>query len=316
MQHLLKKNFWVVHVLVLAACALFAAKGTNHVIEAKYLLGDAKKKAARAKAPRAGGDTKPKAEKDDAVVISRNMFCSVCEPPKPLDPVATSPTDPSDPNNPPITSLPLTLLETSVSSDDVFSSATVSNSTTFRAGSYWLHEEIPDAGEIVYISPRYVDFHNKSANRIERLDLLGVAAKAAPPAEVKPAAPATGDAEAMLLAEVDKGVKKVDDTHYEIDRSLVDKILNDPNVIARSARIVPSIKDGKANGFKMYAIRPNSVYAKIGMQNGDTIHAINGYEITSPDKALEVYQKVKSASSLSVEVTRRGQPLNLSYSIK
>jgi general secretion pathway protein C len=126
--------------------------------------------------------------------------------------------------------------------------------------------------------------------------------------------PANPDAE--LLAAVDKGVKKLDETRYDIDRALVEKILSDPTVAARSARIVPSVKDGKSNGFKMYAIRPNSLFAKIGLQNGDTITSINGLDMSSPDRALEVYTKVRSASSLSVSVIRRGQPVNLDYSIK
>ena len=79
---------------------------------------------------------------------------------------------------------------------------------------------------------------------------------------------------------------------------------------------MPSIKDGKANGFKLYAIRPNSLFAKIGLQNGDTIQSINGFDMSSPDKALEVYTKVRSSSALSVSVLRRGLPTNLDYSIK
>jgi general secretion pathway protein C len=66
----------------------------------------------------------------------------------------------------------------------------------------------------------------------------------------------------------------------------------------------------------MYAIRPNSVFAKIGMQNGDTISSINGFDMTSPDKALEVYTKVRSASNLSVSLVRRGQPVSMEYAIK
>ena len=75
-------------------------------------------------------------------------------------------------------------------------------------------------------------------------------------------------------------------------------------------------QNGQPNGFKLYAIRPSSVYAKIGLMNGDTIHAVNGFELTSLDKGLEVYTKVKESTSLSVSITRRGKPLNLSYSIK
>ena len=45
----------------------------------------------------------------------------------------------------------------------------------------------------------------------------------------------------------------------------------------------------------MYAIRPNSLFGKIGLQNGDTIKSINGIDMSSPDKALEVYTKVRVA---------------------
>jgi general secretion pathway protein C len=82
------------------------------------------------------------------------------------------------------------------------------------------------------------------------------------------------------------------------------------------ARIVPSFKNGEANGFKLFAIRPGSLYSKIGIQNGDIIHKINGFSMNSPDKALEVYQKLKSARSIDVELTRRGRNQKMTYNIQ
>jgi general secretion pathway protein C len=167
--------------------------------------------------------------------------------------------------------------------------------------------------------PKHVDFMNDSANRVERVDLGGIpqtpaVAAAAPITPTTP--PVDANPESELSSAVDKGVKKIDDTHYEIDRSLVDKILGDPSVVMRQARIVPSIVNGKPNGFKMYAIRQNSAFAKIGMQNGDTITSINGFDMTSPDKVLEIYTKVRSASNLSIAIIRRGQASAMEYSIK
>ena len=40
------------------------------------------------------------------------------------------------------------------------------------------------------------------------------------------------------------------------------------------------------------------------------------WDMTSADKALEVYSKVREASSLSVTITRRGKPVTLNYSIR
>jgi general secretion pathway protein C len=125
-----------------------------------------------------------------------------------------------------------------------------------------------------------------------------------------------GEPKDEMASMLDEGIKQVDEGNYEISRSLVDKVLANPMAVARGARVVPSVKSGKANGFKLYAIRPSSVYAKIGLRNGDTIHEINGFELTTPDKALEVYTKVREASNLSVQITRRSKPVTINYTIR
>jgi general secretion pathway protein C len=320
----LKRYFWVVPIVIITACGVLAARAANHVIEAKLLSTTAPRREPTTPRAKPRSEPKPPPSKDADGVVARNMFCSTCEPPKP--PEAATPAAPSDDNNPPQTSLPLALVATIVASDQSASAATIVNTSNQRAGSYHVGDEIPEAGEVKRIRSKWVDFHNKATNRIERV-AIGVppgsgspqvaAAPAPAPAPATPPPAAEGQSpESDLLAAVDKGVKRVSDTSFDIDRALVDKILLDPSVVARQARIVPSIKDGKANGFKMYAIRPNSVFAKIGLQNGDTIQSINGFDMSSPDKALEVYTKVRSASNLSISILRRGQPVQMEYSIK
>jgi type II secretory pathway component PulC len=110
-------------------------------------------------------------------------------------------------------------------------------------------------------------------------------------------------------------IEKIDDTHVRLPRATVDALLADPMGVAKGARVVPSVKNGQASGFKLYAIRPSSVYARLGLMNGDTISAINGEDVTTPDRALEVYTKVKSASELKLDITRRGQPVELTITI-
>jgi general secretion pathway protein C len=83
-----------------------------------------------------------------------------------------------------------------------------------------------------------------------------------------------------------------------------------------SVRVVPSVKDGRPNGFKLYAIRPGSLFALNGLENGDTVRSINGMDMSSPDRALEVYTKLRNASHLSVQVERRGSALGLDYTIR
>ena len=119
-----------------------------------------------------------------------------------------------------------------------------------------------------------------------------------------------------LAAVIDAGIREVDPTTREIRAEVVDKILANPMAIAKGARIVPSMVNGKPAGFKLYAVRPSSLYAKLGLANGDTILSINGQELTSADKALEIYAKIRDASRLEVSVERRGKPLRLVWLLK
>jgi type II secretory pathway component PulC len=100
-------------------------------------------------------------------------------------------------------------------------------------------------------------------------------------------------------------VRKLDDLNYEVPRTTIDLILANPDFYARQARLVPSVH-GSVDGFKLYAIQPGSLWAAIGVMNGDTLHAINGTELTSPDKALELFQKIRDANEIKLDVIRRG----------
>jgi general secretion pathway protein C len=113
-----------------------------------------------------------------------------------------------------------------------------------------------------------------------------------------------------------EGVKQLSENQYVVARSEINNALTNLSDLATKARIVPSFKNGVANGFKLFSIVPDSLYAKIGVQNGDVIRRINGYEMNSPDKALEIYQKLRDASRIEIELERRGEALRKSYSIE
>jgi general secretion pathway protein C len=113
-----------------------------------------------------------------------------------------------------------------------------------------------------------------------------------------------------------EGVKQLSENQYVVAKSEINNALTNLSDLATKARIVPSFKNGVANGFKLFSIVPDSLYAKIGVQNGDVIRRINGYEMNSPDKALEIYQKLRDASRIEIELERRGETIRKTYSIE
>ena len=115
---------------------------------------------------------------------------------------------------------------------------------------------------------------------------------------------------------VGAGIKETGTDTYEIPRDEINKALGNLNDIAMQARIVPAFKDGVATGFKLFSIRPDSLYTKIGIQNGDIIRRINGFEMNSPDKALEIYSKLKESTRIEIEVDRNGSPVRKTYNVR
>ncbi len=99
-------------------------------------------------------------------------------------------------------------------------------------------------------------------------------------------------------------------------RTELDKALANLNDLAMQARIVPAFKDGQAEGFKLFSIRPDSLYSKIGIVNGDVIKRINGFDMNSPEKALEIYTKLKDANRIDVEIDRNGTSVRKTYNVR
>jgi general secretion pathway protein C len=142
------------------------------------------------------------------------------------------------------------------------------------------------------------------------------AAPSAPPAE--PAAPPGGKgAPGTVPSEIAEKIEKVSETEFNVDRAVVDNILEHQAELMRTARIVPEKgADGKTVGIRLFGVRPDTLLGTLGLQNGDRLETINGFNMGNPEEALNAYARLRSASKLTIKVTRRGKPTTLDFNIK
>jgi general secretion pathway protein C len=119
----------------------------------------------------------------------------------------------------------------------------------------------------------------------------------------------------QVPSEISDKIQRVSETEFNVDRAVIDNILENQATLMRSARIVPEQKDGKTVGIRLFGIRSDTLLGTLGMQNGDRLEKINGFDMASPEKALEAYARLRTATSLTVQVTRRGKPLTIEYKI-
>jgi general secretion pathway protein C len=96
----------------------------------------------------------------------------------------------------------------------------------------------------------------------------------------------------------------------------LDTVLANPNQLLMQARVVPAFRHGAAQGFKLFSIRPGSLYERIGLQNGDVMQRINGLSLDSVEQGLYAFQKLRESPRIELEVERNGQPVRLTYSMR
>lgn len=315
-----KSYFWVFRLVVVFAAGYLVARTANVFVgeslrvPASEIAAGPKKAPARARRVRAqnpGVST--------MAFLERNLFNAeredlIPEPPKKTEEAEKKDDGPLviDDENCKPSSLQAKLLATFVSEGQPELSVAVFQGTKEDEDTLALRpgDQVLETAELLFVDFRKAYIKNKG--KCESLSLEEQKPAAARPAVARRApAPSNDDKDGL-----GKGVAKTGNDEWSIPREEIDNVLSNLNKVATQARIVPSFHNGKANGFKLFSIRPNSLYSKIGIQNGDIVQRINGYEINSPDKALEIYTKLKDAQTITVDLVRRGKSKTLSYNIQ
>jgi general secretion pathway protein C len=293
------------NVVVVGVCAGLAGRAAGHLVEGS--VGDASSGLpARHRPPPA---EPPPHSKDGDQIVARNVFCSGCTPVQRSEKRV-------DPDTPRPTTLALELISTMiVRSDERYSMAVIRDLSTKQKdpGLFNKGAVIGATGaEVLEVRPKRVLLRN--GDRVEYLALDVDVAPGSPPAASTPGvAPPSGvDAAA---GDLDRGVRCAGHA-CTVDRALVERLLANTAALASAARVFPSVKDGRPNGFKLSAIRANGIFDKLQFQNDDTIKRINGNDMSSIDAALALFTKLRSASHLSVQVERRGETVTLDYTIR
>jgi len=319
-------------LMTLTLSALFLARGTTSLVAAAVLPP-------QPQAPRPDSATKvqrpPGADAPDPhAILARNIFdpsTGPLWPPKPASvPEAEAGDEPAPEmvgdDMPPHCEGALRLVA-AVHSDTLpeWSFATLTTGSD-KPLLYRLGMRIEDK-EVVSIYPKAV-YLRQGNGRLCSLQMFfdknaarpAAVATRTPPPVTTPVAPtlpgglsAPG---AISEAELDQNIKAQSETKFTVPRTFVDKLLKNQAQIMSAARIVPHEENGRMLGVKLYGIRKNSLLGKLGMQNGDMLRTINGFEMSSPDSALEAYARLRNASNLSVAIVRRGQPTTLDYDIQ
>ncbi|NOY87196.1 MAG: hypothetical protein GXP52_07860 [Deltaproteobacteria bacterium] len=245
-----------------------------------------------------GGDA------DAAAVLHRNLFGSR---------IGQTPSDKNENaavgGSLPGSALPLQLLGTVVNVKGGRSFAIIQNSSTNKQQLYFAGDFVADGVTLVSVARnRVILMRNGHREVLEK-----IAERAAAPSARK------FGVRAVRSGRENTGgitVRKVSDNNYVMDRREVDGVLGNFSKLLTQVRLIPHFSNGKPDGFKVFNIRPNSLFMKLGMVNGDIIKRVNGLEISGPEQALQMFQQLKDESRITLVIERFRKNLTLHYEIR
>ena len=99
-----------------------------------------------------------------------------------------------------------------------------------------------------------------------------------------------------------------------LSKKTVNENLNDLKSIMSQAVLRPFLNEGVQEGLIISNIASNSLYEKMGLQNGDIIIDVNNKRMQSADNLLQTVNLMQSGSSIAVNVKRNGKIETINYS--
>ena len=101
-----------------------------------------------------------------------------------------------------------------------------------------------------------------------------------------------------------------------IDKRVLNAAIDDISQTMTDARMLPNQKNGKVEGFRVSEIKPDGIFAKLGLQDGDILLRFNDFPVNSPDSALQSLVALKGQNRVTLDLLRDDKPVTYSFDIR
>lgn len=178
---------------------------------------------------------------------------------------------------------------------------------------YLVGATLPGGATLVEVQRNQVVIETAGGRR-ETLKIDLEASSAQPAARSATRAGARGSA-ARPTQPASSGIREIGENRWLIPAEEADRARGNINELLRQARVEPNIVDGQTSGFVVRMIRPGSLFSMLGIQVGDVLRDVNGVQLDTPEKALQIFQQLREAKQISISLERQGTPQTFSYEI-
>ncbi|NBO39098.1 PDZ domain-containing protein, partial [bacterium] len=124
----------------------------------------------------------------------------------------------------------------------------------------------------------------------------------------------------VLISSADKhiedGFQRIG-TKIEVDGRYRDRLIRDelPNILMQASS-EPVVVNGEITGFRIFQFDQNSIFHKLGLQDGDVIREINGIPLNNVARTIQFLNGLREENHVQVNVLRNGSPVTLDLNVR
>jgi general secretion pathway protein C len=101
-----------------------------------------------------------------------------------------------------------------------------------------------------------------------------------------------------------------------VTRDEIERYRQDARLIWDNIGILPVSENGDFKEFRVTFVAPGSVFAQLGLQEGDVLKEANGIKLDGYAAALRLYAEIDRMDAFKLVIERNNQTRELEYEIR
>jgi general secretion pathway protein C len=175
---------------------------------------------------------------------------------------------------------------------------------THRQELYGVGDQIRGA-RIVAIAWDRVTLERGGQEATLELTPPGERREAAPVDQPEPTAPAQADT-----------IRRTSGDAYIVDRRELAGAVDNVSGLMTQLRAVAEMADGRPSGFRLFQIKEDSIFRRLGLQDGDVVQRVNGTTLSDPTALLSFLGRLRNEPRVAVDIVRAGTARTLVYDLR
>jgi general secretion pathway protein C len=136
----------------------------------------------------------------------------------------------------------------------------------------------------------------------------------APPGERRTTEPAAPPSEAP--SSTPQRIRRTGADAFIVDRRELAEATDNVSGLMTQLRAVAEVADGRPAGFRLFQIKEDSVFRRLGLQDGDVVQRVNGTPVSDPKSLLAFLERLRTEPRVALDIVRAGGSRTLVYDLR